>query len=35
MLTLDIGGYLFAAILAGCITLLVREWWKFRSGGRR
>jgi hypothetical protein len=35
MLTLDIGGYLLTAYLAGMAVLLVIQWWKFRGGARR
>jgi hypothetical protein len=34
MLTLDIGGGLLTAVLAGCFTVLVIQWWRFRSGRR-
>jgi hypothetical protein len=35
VLTLEIGGYLLTAILSGLFSLLVIQWWKFRSGARR
>lgn len=34
MMTVEIGGNLLTALLAGLLTLLVVQWWRFRSRAR-